>query len=484
MALQHNFGIDFGTTNSSVVRMVSLNGVSRPIPYGDDEGRPIPSIVAIDKATGEVHTGRDAWNRRVRYAQTCECIPSVKSVLDDENWSRTIAGKTWHAKDVAREVFKKLRQTVHDADSGTDMERATVAVPIGFNAHKRENLRQAAHEAGIEIESFVSEPTAAFFANYQNLKDMNHVVIFDWGGGTLDVSVLRHQGGTIEELATAGMQKAGDDIDLALALKIHAKVVHDKGQHIAFEEMPPADQDMLLVRAERAKRALSEEDDTVVSLNRYGELGAIRVRVTYEWFESIVSSIVSEAIGCLDRAINLSGEPESNIDCIVMVGGSSNIGPLYDRLSERFGDKLLYPEETVWNISQGAALLSKNPGTYRTAQDVAIVLADGSRLPLLSRGEKVAGWHRSITFGLVDTSNEARIVFTGSGDIDSSASKYAVVSVPSYGFLEERLRLDCEVDKDRIFKATMTSTMRPRDDKRVWTYDKLLMTYSLQEAVL
>lgn len=82
MTIQRNFGIDFGTTNSSVVQCVSLNGKTTRIPHGDDEGRPMPSIVAINKETGEVFTGREAWNKRSELAQSCECIQSVKSLLE------------------------------------------------------------------------------------------------------------------------------------------------------------------------------------------------------------------------------------------------------------------------------------------------------------------------------------------------------------------------------------------------------------------
>ena len=282
MAIQRNFGIDFGTTNSSVVQCVSLDGKTRRIPYGDDEGRPMPSIVAIDKATGEVFIGREAWNKRSELAQSCECIQSVKSLLEVDGWSKFIAGKWWTAKDIAAEVFKALRNNITGNDSFEEDLKAMVAVPVGFSRSKREAIRNAAKEAGIDVEGFISEPTAAFFANYDELKSEETVVIFDWGGGTLDVSVIRNSGGRISELATTGMPIAGDDIDERLARKVHAKVTRKKGVNLSFDEMSPAARDMLLVRAERAKRALSEDDDTVISLNRYGDIGAFRERVSYE----------------------------------------------------------------------------------------------------------------------------------------------------------------------------------------------------------
>lgn len=477
MALSQNYGIDFGTTNSSVVQFMKRGDRYEFVPYGDDEGRPIPSIVAIDRETGEVHTGRDAWNRRAELESTCECIPSIKSVLDDNTWSRTIAGRQWTVIDVAAEVLKSLRRAAGANDAS--LTSATMAMPIGLSSKARRTLREAARRAGISAEAFVSEPTAAFFANYNELKSAEHVAIFDWGGGTLDVSVLEHKNGRLTELATSGMPIAGDYIDELLAQKVHTLIAREKGVKVSFDEMSPHDRDLLIVRCERAKRALSEEDETRISMNKYGDLGVIRRLVTYEWFEEVVSSTVDKAIECLNTAIEESGEPEGNIDRIVLVGGTSNLGPLYDRLDKRFGDKLFFPEETVWNISKGASLLSYSPGGYVAAQDVGIVLADGSYYPLLKTGELVDGWRKSIDFGITDTSETLRVVFAGSRDIESSEQRFKLVDVPGYRFLEERLRLDAEIDHDRVFRVRMKSSMRPDRDAKVWEYDKLKLSYEL-----
>lgn len=359
-----------------------------------------------------------------------------------------------------------------------------VAVPVGFSRSKREAIRNAAKEAGIDVEGFISEPTAAFFANYDELKSEETVVIFDWGGGTLDVSVIRNSGGRISELATTGMPIAGDDIDERLARKVHAKVTRKKGVNLSFDEMSPAARDMLLVRAERAKRALSEDDDTVISLNRYGDIGAFRERVSYEWFEAIIDGIVEDAISCLDRAISDAGETPETIDRIVMVGGSSNIGPLLDKLDNRFGDKLFFPEQTVWSISNGAAQLSQNPGRYHSSQKVGLILADDSYFPLLNPGDPIMDWSKSVDFGLVDKSTEMRVVFSGSKDIDDSEDKQQVVSVPSYRFLEEKLKVHAFVDRNSVFRVELKSSMRKQSDTVFWEYDKLKLYYSLEDCGL
>ena len=208
--LQYYFGIDFGTTNSATVGYIVKNQKLEYIKYGDEEGRPIPSVVAIDRNTGEVYTGRRAWDKKMELSETCEYISSVKTSLDSEK-KKIIAGREWSNTDIATEVFQTLKRSVWDR-TGIEMEEATVAIPIGFSSEKRIKLRQAAENAGIRIRSFVSESTAAFFANYNELKSSSLVAIFDWGGGTLDISVLRHNDGKVSELATVGLEIAGDYI--------------------------------------------------------------------------------------------------------------------------------------------------------------------------------------------------------------------------------------------------------------------------------
>ena len=163
-SLKYCFGIDFGTTNSATVGYAIMGDSSEQILYGDDEQRPIPSVVAIDKNTGEVFTGREAWERRLELAQSCEYISSIKSLLGTP-WEKVIAGKVWNPEKVAAEVFKCLQRNVV-ARTGVTMNQAVIAIPIGFAGENRSLIRNAAAMAGIEIRSFISEPTAAFFAIY------------------------------------------------------------------------------------------------------------------------------------------------------------------------------------------------------------------------------------------------------------------------------------------------------------------------------
>ncbi len=479
--LKNYFGIDFGTTNSAAVGYVVVDKMDEMVQYGDEEGLPMPSAVAIDKNTGEVFTGRKAWEKRMELSQYCEYISSVKTILDDDRWKVTIGDKIWTPVDVASEVFKALKKMVIER-TGAVINSATVAIPIGFSVLKRENLRMAAKIAGITIKEFISEPTAAFFANYDELKSSSIVAVFDWGGGTLDISIIQNTNGRISELATAGMDVGGNDLDKKIARHIHSKIAKRKGIEIAFDDMPLYAQDLLLVKSERAKRLLSDDDTATISINNYGEYGTCRETLDYDWFCEIIQPEIDKAIACLDKAINESEVGIANIDKILMVGGSSNLRPLLDKMSNRFGDKLYFPEETIWNVGQGAARLAMTPGNYYSNQSVGIILSDGSYFELLSPDTELNKWYKEVNFGIVDTTKEARFIFAGSPDIDSSSERYRALSVPAYRFLQEQITLRVEVDQDLVFKAKAKSNMQPIEYSRFWEYTKLKFYYKLPKT--
>lgn len=477
--LNNYFGIDFGTTSSAVVGYMVMDHKPEQFLYGDDEGRPIPSVVAINKTSGEIITGREAWDRKMELSETCVYFSSIKSALD-QDFRIAIAGHEWTTVDIAAELFKALKASVQER-TGNELSMATIAIPIGFSPEKRDRLREAAGKAGITITSFISEPTAAFFANYEELRSSSIVAVFDWGGGTLDVSILKNENGRISELATAGSNIAGDYIDNKIAQRIHAKIARKKGIELAFADMPSNAQDMMRVRSERAKRALGDDDTATISINNYGPYGACRELLDYDWFADIVEPEVTMAVDCLKKAIDQSGVGLANIDRIVLVGGSSNLRPLIERMDSIYGEKLFFPEETMWNVGQGAAKLAMTPGAYYSNQSIGIELSDNSFFALLSPDTPLENWSTECHFGIVDTNNEARFVFGGSPDIEESPTRFKSLTVPAYKFLQEQIILRALVDKNMVFRVIAGSTMRPGEYRRVWDYSQLKCYYKLPE---
>jgi molecular chaperone DnaK len=476
--LKYYFGIDFGTTNVAAVCLVSMGEELHEIKFHDAEGRPFPAVVAIDKNTSKVYSGREAKDNYFELSKSCAYISSIKTILDDPDWELEILDKFWHPVDIAAEIFKSIKDYFGEQRK-IELNRAVVSIPVGFNAQKRKVLREAAKLAGIHIGNLISEPTAAFFANKEALKGSSNIVIFDWGGGTLDVSVVQNENGKISELSSSGIDKAGDVIDDRTAREIHKKIIRKKDIKSSFEDMPSEARDILLVRSERAKRSLSEDDIATISINNYGIYGACRETLDYDFFSVIIDPIIEESINCLEKTIIESEIPIANIDRIVMVGGSSNLRPLYEKLVSKYGEKLYYPEETMWNVGQGAARLAKYSGDYYTNQTIGVLLSDGSTFPLLQPDTKLKNTEQTCHFGIVDTNEAARLIFTGTPDIDNSSDKFKVVTVPAYNFLEEQIVLTSRVDEDLVFVVKAKSNKRTDDYARYWEYTRLKCYFML-----
>jgi len=473
------FGIDFGTTNSAACSFTGLNQESIvPICYGDDEQRPFPSVIAINKKTGEIITGREAKVRRNELLDEYEYFSSIKSVIDGkETWE--IAGKTWTPEDIASEIFKALKTRVERGTTST-IDEAVVAVPNGFTAEKKKHLRNAAAKAGIKVKMFISEPTAAFCSNYNELKSCSNVAVFDWGGGTLDVTILKVENGNIHEMASAGMQFAGDDIDRKLAQKMHARFMRGKTPSISFDELDPITKDKLLTQCERAKCDFEDEDIVSISIMKYGNYGPVRDSIDYDHFSLILEDDVNNAILCLKEAIMKAGLNAASLDCILCVGGSSKLRPLKEKLFELYGeDMVYYPERVMWDIAKGAAISSSRSSTFCSNQEIGVLLSNGELFPILKKGQPLPCVEFETNFAIVDDERYAKFVITDSKFEDKRTFTQTLLHL-TRGFLGEHFILKCYVDQDFILKVAIRSSAAYKDKFIVWKYSDLKVYYKIE----
>ena len=478
------FGIDFGTTNSAAFSFTGVNEKAmNPISYGDDEGRPFPSVVAIDKITGEVIAGREAKERRNELAETHHYISSIKTYLGtDKVWK--IGDEYWTAEDVASEILAALTRSVSTKQNDT-IDEAVFAVPVGYSIAKKQALRNAAERAGIKVKMFVSEPTAAFYSNYDSLKNCKNVAVFDWGGGTLDVVVITVEDDSIIELASDGMEFAGNDIDLKLAEKMHAKFTRKKNSTLTIDDLDARTKDQLLTKCEKAKCDFEDENYIAISINKYGDLGAVRDNMDYDFFKLLIENDIERAVGCLKSAIKKAGLNIQNIDRILCVGGSSKLRPLQERLEEIFGeDMILYPDRAMWDIARGAGIISVQSGEYTLSKPIGLELSDGSFFPLLEVGQTVPCKEVTTKFSVVDQTgteiNEARFIFTDSNS-ELDRDLYEYLTVPLRGFKDEYITLSYYVDQDNIFKLKITSNREPESCMKVWSYEGLKLSFHVGE---
>lgn len=478
------FGIDFGTTNCAVVSYTGIEGKDiHEIHYGDNEMRPLPSYVAINKSTGEVRTGRKA-KESINESDDYEIFSSIKSVIDvDKNWY--IAGKIWTPIDIAAELFKSLKERVKSRTE-VNLEKTVLSVPVGFNSNKRNNVREAARKAGIDIEMFVSEPTAAFCSHYAELKKFQNIAVFDWGGGTLDVVVLKVSNGQVYELSSEGINIAGNDIDKKLAEKIHLKIARNRNSDLAFNDINANLRAKLLAVCERAKCNLSDEDLVKIQIASYGAFGPVIEKIDYDYFSLLIESEINQAMKCLHTAIVKAGLNDIELDCILCVGGSSKLRPLQEKLIEKYGKELVkFPRQAMWDIAEGAAIISARPGCYTLNKSIGMILSDGNYLPLLNEGQKLPCEENVITLATVDSTEkgqgDARFVFTDSPD-EEKQSFCELLKVPLRGFADEILRVACYVDSDMIFKLKVCSNRMPDNVFKIWKYDKIKVSYDIEGA--
>lgn len=474
------FGIDFGTTNSAVVAIAAIDGkkIGEAQRIGEDERHPLPSFVAINKTTGEVRTGLAA-KRSISDSDEYEVFSSIKTVIDeDRDWE--IAGRTWTQIDIAAELFKALKNNVLEKTGGVmKMEEAVVAVPVGFSPKKKNNIRRAAKEAGIKVSMFISEPTSAYCSRLDQMKKYKNVAVFDWGGGTLDVAVLRIEGNIISELATAGMTLAGNDIDKRMAENICLKVARKTNQDFSFDDLAPEFKLRLLDLCEQAKCNLADDDVASISIARLDRFGRALEKLDYDYFALLIENEVERAIDCLLNALSDAGMNRESVDCIICEGGSSRLRPLQEKLLEYFDrEKLLFPRTAMWDIGSGAAEIAYRPGCYTLNSPIGILQSNNRFYPLLKVGQRVPTQEKVIKFGVIEKTNEARFVLTD-GETSESQTFTEYFPVKLRGFSDEVLEVSCYIDADMVFRMKIHSNRMPDDVFRVWTYSNLKVSYEI-----
>lgn len=480
--MAYYYGIDFGTTNSAVVAIATVNGemVSEPQRIGNEgsEKYPMPSYVAIDRQTGDIFTGLDA-KRDITDRKRYHIFRSVKSVIDDgEDFE--IAGKTWTRIDIAAELFKALKENVKNrSNGGMILDRAVVAVPAEFSSKKKNCVRRAAKQAGIKISMFVSEPTSAYCSKTETLKKYKNVAVFDWGGGTLDVVVLHIQGSIISELAKKQWTFAGDDIDRKIAEKVFLKVAKKKNINLSYDELSEESKLQLEAICEEGKCEFSDEDKvSFFDPGEIEELGMFNEVVDYDYFSLLIENDIDKAIDILRETLSDAGMNRESIDCIICEGGSSRLRPLQTKLREYFdNEKLIFPRTAMWDIAEGAAKIAQNPGCYTLSRPIGIIQSNNHFYPLLKVGQRVPTEEKVIKFGVVESTDEARFVLSDGDEGSQTFTEYFPVKLR--GFSDEVLQVSCYVDADMIFRMKVKSNRMPDDVFRVWTYPSLKVAYEM-----
>lgn len=483
--MSNYYGIDFGTTNCAVVSLEQRTADLSKI--GDDYRRgvsPISSVVAIKKFDNEVSVGRKVKSSILQILDDDRHIvfESVKSVLDKDLVKETET-KKWNSEEVATELFKFLAKRVETVMLDK-LTQAVVAIPVGMNSEKRAILRKAASRAGIEISTFISEPTAAFMSHSKELSSYRNVVVFDWGGGTLDISVLEHSNNVITENYTDNLMKAGDDIDKIIAHWVHERITEKHNLQISFEGVSPVDRQRLLNEAERIKLSLQNEDtdEDIITLSNYAGKDFVEQTVNKETFNNLISGIVTEAIDLLFASIDKSKISPAEVGQILVVGGTGNLLLFREKIEQRWEyPNLLFPDDAEWDIAKGAVYLAANPGSHRVSENIGLELSDEKFYSIIPAFTSLQESENSVNLGLVEDADTATFIFATKDSESSPHRRVGELLVPCFGFRDEVIELKSYITDDLILEAEAKNSHKQKEeDKRLFRYEKLRWQYKFE----
>nr|BAA82789.1 DnaK [Listeria monocytogenes] len=364
-------GIDLGTTNSAVAVLEGGEAKIIPNPEG---ARTTPSVVGFKN--GERQVGEVAKRAAITNPNT---ISSIKRHMGT-NYKETIEGKDYSPQEISAIILQYLKSYAEDY-LGETVDKAVITVPAYFNDAQRQATKDAGKIAGLEVERIINEPTAAALAYGMDKTETDQtILVFDLGGGTFDVSILELGDGVFEVHSTAGDNElGGDDFDKKIIDYLVAEFKKDNGIDLSQDKMALQ---RLKDAAEKAKKDLFGVTSTQISLPfiTAGEAGPLHLEVTLTRakFDELTHDLVERTIAPTRQALKDANLSASDIDQVILVGGSTRIPAVQETIKKELGKephKGVNPDEVV---AMGAAI----QGGVITGDVKDVVLLDVTPLSL------------------------------------------------------------------------------------------------------
>lgn len=341
-------GIDLGTSTSALAH-VRPDGNPEIVPNADGE-RLTPSVVFFDRYEGVKLVGSAAKDggdpeRTVRH---------IKKHMDDPSYVVEIDGEKWTPTEISALILAKLRKDC--ARIIGPIDEVVITVPANFNELARKATVTAGRLAGLRVKRIVNEPTAAalYYAHTQGVR--GRVLVYDLGGGTLDITILDVQDDRVDILLSEGARHlGGSDFDEILLELIAEKYREQNGRDLILD---PVQRRRLLAAAEDTKKRLSKL--SVVSEKIATEdYGLAEVELTRDAFEDAIRRLLTRTVMLLEQALDTLGFATSDIDHVVLVGGSTRIPKVQELLTRHFGKAPVSCGNVDECVALGAALFAK-----------------------------------------------------------------------------------------------------------------------------
>ncbi|WP_278266154.1 Hsp70 family protein [Nocardia sp. AG03] len=385
-------GFDFGTTNS----LISVVAGERVYDLLDDD-RPVPSVVkyeGVRKVVGQAAKDElDASGLGVHGS----FVKSPKTYLGDESIS--VDGMELSPIDVTYDVIDHVRRRAlaspRNADYLSEITDAVATIPIDMNGHRRRALREAYARAGIRVVQFVHEPFAALYGHFRprigtdfvRRFDRKNVLVVDWGGGTLDLTLCRLMDGRVVQLQNAGTGELGGDVfDDALRNWILAQSTG------ASFDVDPDRRRQLRHKCEQLKIYLSEEDSATLYIRNFDPAtgSPLTQQMTRAELDTIAKPLIDRAMDHVVALLDAAHISDSQVAMCLVTGGMSRMPAISSRLREFFGaHRVEVSQNSATLIAQGAAWIAHDRQQLELAKDIEVRLARGSYYRLVAAGTRV-----------------------------------------------------------------------------------------------
>lgn len=340
------FGIDLGTTYSCIAY---VDETGRANVVNNKEGTNTTPSVAFFADSSHVTVGQTAKETAV--IEPDRTVSLVKTKMGITNFAINCDGQDYSPEQVSAEILKKIAKDASEI-VGSEVKDVVITCPAYFGDAERKATKAAGEIADLNVVEIISEPTAAaIYYGCAKAEGEKTILVYDLGGGTFDVTVMRITEGAIEEICKEGDHDlGGKDWDAAVMRYLASEFCNETGFDGNFDEY--AQQDLRL-KAEKAKQQLSAKEEVPVMLDAAG-LRA-RIRISRETFEEITQTLLHESISKTDAAIEKAEAKGYKIDDIILVGGSTKMPQVSKILKEKYGiePKVLEPDEAV---AKGAAI--------------------------------------------------------------------------------------------------------------------------------
>jgi len=359
-------GIDLGTTNSAVAVM---EGGQPVIVTNDEGGRTTPSVVAFtdegERLVGAIARRQAVTNpkgtiysikrfmgrRRSEVPEEISLVPY--DVVEGKEGAAAVkvAGATYSPPEISAMILQKLK-TAAESQLGGEVTAAVITVPAYFNDAQRQATKDAGKIAGLDVKRIINEPTAAALAYGLDKKADEKIAVYDFGGGTFDISILEVGENVVEVKATNGdSHLGGDNLDQRVIDYLIAEFKKDQGLDLSKDPMALQ---RLREAAEKAKHELSSAQSTDINLpyitaDKTGPKH-LALKLTRAKFEQLVEDLVDRSLAPCRQALADSGFSASEIDEVILVGGSTRIPLVQQRVKELFGrepNRTVNPDEVV-----------------------------------------------------------------------------------------------------------------------------------------